>query len=78
MSGCVLLMVVAAAAAALPVLVGGCGRGSVFLRQNGYLQVLVAIDDEVTEDARLVERIREVFTNASRLLYQMSRCVSYI
>ena len=74
-SSLLLAVAVAAAAATLPMLVSGCGRGSVVLRDNGYRRVLVAIDDEVAADARLLERIKEVFTNASDLLYQTSRCV---
>ncbi|KAK7097266.1 calcium-activated chloride channel regulator 3A-1-like [Littorina saxatilis] len=61
----------------LPALVGACGRGTVFLRDNGYQRLLVAIDDEVGEDARLVQRIKDVFVNASRLLFQMSRQRAY-
>ena len=50
-----------------------CGRGAITIKDNGYKNILVAIDDQVPEDANLVERIKKMFTDASQLLYKMSR-----
>ena len=67
------VLLIAFTAAVIPLNVTACGRSNVFLKDNGYRHLLVAIDDKVEEDPRLVDRIKEVLTNASRLLYQMSR-----
>lgn len=59
--------------AAIPITIVGCGRGSVFLKNNGYRQVLIAVGEDVTEDHTLIERIKQVFTDTSALLYNVTR-----
>ena len=51
----------------------GCGRGSIFIQNNGYRQILVAIGEDVPETKGLVERIKEVFTRTSAMLHQATR-----
>ena len=51
----------------------GCGRGSIKIQNNGYKDVLIAIGDKVPEDSSLIDKIKEVFTDASALLYTATR-----
>ena len=67
MLGMLLLML------ASPVMVGACGRGSITITNNEYKQMLIAISENVPEDPQLITRIREVFTDASSLLYQVTK-----
>ena len=53
--------------------VQGCGRGSIYIENNQYKQVLVAIGHNVTEDIRIIDRIKEIFTEASAFLYQATK-----
>ncbi|CAH1799912.1 unnamed protein product [Owenia fusiformis] len=57
--------------------VESCGRGTIFLKDNEYRQTLIAIGDGVQEDPALIERIKTVFTDASALLYQVTRKRAY-
>ncbi|WAR27844.1 CLCA2-like protein, partial [Mya arenaria] len=42
----------------------------VTLKENKYEGIYVAIQDSVTEDQNLIGRIKEIFTDASRLLFR--------
>ena len=53
----------------------GCGRGSVYITNNEYRQILIAISDNVPENSRLLTRITEIFTEASAFLYQVTKYV---
>ncbi len=48
-------------------------RGSMFIENNEYQNMLIAISENVKEDEDLVTRIKEVFTEASQFLYQATR-----
>ncbi|XP_064594617.1 calcium-activated chloride channel regulator 1-like [Liolophura sinensis] len=50
-----------------------CGRGSIYLKNNGYRQILIAIGNNVTEDISLLNRIQDVFAKASTFLYQITK-----
>lgn len=54
-----------------------CGRQAIYLKNNGYRQILLAISDNVPEDSALLERIKEVFTKASAFLYQITKKVFF-
>ena len=51
----------------------GCGRGAIKIQNNGYKDVVVAIGDKVAEDSHLLDRIKQVFTEASAVLYTATR-----
>ena len=53
--------------------VHGCGRGAITIKDNGYRGILVAIDENVAEETRLIDRIKDVFTSTSAFLYQATR-----
>ena len=55
-----------------------CGRSSITLQNNGYSNILVAISDEVPDNPSLLQRIREVFTEASAALYTATRFVKVL
>ncbi|XP_064595911.1 calcium-activated chloride channel regulator 1-like [Liolophura sinensis] len=48
-------------------------RGSIYLKNNGYRQILIAISDNVPEDTSLLDRIQDVFTKASAFLYEITK-----
>ena len=50
-----------------------CGRGAIYLEDNQYRQMLVAISEAVPEDQRLIDRIKEVFREASLTLFKATR-----
>ena len=50
-----------------------CGRGAIYIMDNEYRQVLIAISETVPENPDIVTRIREVFTAASARLYQATK-----
>ena len=50
-----------------------CGRGRAYIKDNGYRDVLIAVGEGVPEDDRLIDSIMEVFTEASDLLYKVTR-----
>ena len=50
-----------------------CGRGAIYLKDNQYRQMLVAISEAVPEDQRLIDRIKEVFREASLTLFEATR-----
>ena len=50
-----------------------CGRGAIILQDNVYKQTLVAISEAVPEDLRLIDRIKEAFTEASYTLFKATR-----
>jgi hypothetical protein len=43
------------------------------LDKNGYKNILIAIDDDVTENTELIERIKETFTSASHFLFSVTK-----
>ena len=51
----------------------GCGRGSIFIENNQYKNVLIAIADQVPEDENLIYAIMDVFTQASEYLYHATK-----
>jgi len=51
----------------------GCGRGSIYIENNQYKQILVAIGHNVTEDIRIVNRIKQILTDASAFLYRITK-----
>ena len=53
--------------------VEACGRGSMYISNNGYKGMLISISENVDEDPNLITRIREVFTEASAFLYKATR-----
>lgn len=46
---------------------------NVRIRRNGYTDVIVGIRDDVEESVDLIEKIKEAFTDASELLYRVTR-----
>lgn len=48
------------------------------IRRNGYTDVVVAIRDDVEENVELIERIKEVFADASELLFNATKYVKSI
>ena len=50
-----------------------CGRGAIYIMDNEYRQMLIAISEAVPENPDLVTRIQEVFTAASARLYQATK-----
>ena len=56
----------------------GCGRGSIYLMNNEYKQVLIAIGPQVPENPALIQKLKDVFTKASAFLYQATRYVPNI
>lgn len=53
--------------------VKACGRGSMYISNNEYHNMLIAISETVDEDETLLTRIKEVFTQASEFLYRATR-----
>ena len=53
--------------------VKACGRGSMYISNNEYHDMLIAISETVDEDETLVTRIKEIFTQASEFLYRATR-----
>ena len=49
------------------------GRGSVYLENNGYRNILITIGDQVQEDPKLIDMIKQLFTDASQFLYDATR-----
>lgn len=43
---------------------------SVTVENGGYKNIVVAIGDKVPEDANLIQRLKDDFTEASRFLFQ--------
>lgn len=52
-----------------------CGRGSIYIINNEYRQILIAIAENVPENPTLLDRIRDVFTEASEFLFRSTRLV---
>lgn len=48
------------------------------IRRNGYTDVVVAIRDDVEENVELIERIKEVFADASELLFNATKYVNIL
>ena len=53
--------------------VKACGRGSMYINNNEYHNMVIAIAEAVDEDETLITRIKEVFTQASEFLYRATR-----
>ncbi|XP_052782885.1 calcium-activated chloride channel regulator 2-like [Mya arenaria] len=47
-----------------------CFTSAIVLRENGYEDVNIVIQDSVDENLELIERIKKVFTDASRRLFE--------
>lgn len=43
------------------------------LDKNGYKNILIAIAEDVAEDYQLIERIKSTFTEASELLFNVTK-----
>jgi hypothetical protein len=43
------------------------------LDKNGYKNILIAIDDDVKENLRLIENIKNTFTSASHFLFSVTK-----
>ena len=43
------------------------------LDKNGYTNIVIGIEDSVRENVQLIERIKETFTEASHLLFNMTK-----
>lgn len=43
------------------------------LENNGYSNILIAIDDDVKENHELIERIKQTFTSSSHFLFQVTK-----
>ncbi|XP_002730442.1 calcium-activated chloride channel regulator 1-like [Saccoglossus kowalevskii] len=52
-------------------------RNPVYLENNGYGTVLVAIHESIEEDPLLIERIKEIFTSASSHLHVATKYYTY-
>ena len=48
-------------------------RGGIELDKNGYTNILIAIDENVPENHDLIDRIKTTFTDASRLLFNVTK-----
>ena len=48
-------------------------RSLVTLQDNGYRNMVIAINERVPEDPNLIERIKMIFTDASRFLYKATK-----
>jgi hypothetical protein len=53
--------------------VRACGRGAIFIKDNEYRGMVIAISDTVPENRHIIARLKEVFTEASAYLYQATR-----
>nr|XP_002731898.1 PREDICTED: calcium-activated chloride channel regulator 1-like [Saccoglossus kowalevskii] len=53
------------------------GRAHITLECNGYTGLLIAIHEQVPEDLEILERLRVIFTDASKFLYEASRHYAY-
>jgi hypothetical protein len=43
------------------------------IEKNGYVDIVVGIEEGVREDLFLIERIKETFTEASQLLFNITK-----
>jgi len=43
------------------------------IEKNGYVDIVVGIEEGVREDLLLIERIKETFTEASQLLFNITK-----
>lgn len=43
------------------------------IRENGYENILIGIDEKVDEDIRLLDNLKKAFTFASNFLFSISR-----
>ena len=48
-------------------------KSLVTLQDNGYRNLVIAINERVPEDPNLLERIQMIFTDASRFLYKATK-----
>ena len=64
--------------AGLPRPSSACGRGAIVFLNNEYTEILIAISEDVPENNRLLTRITKIFTEASALLYQATRCACVV
>ncbi|KAK3581282.1 hypothetical protein CHS0354_033015 [Potamilus streckersoni] len=46
---------------------------NIILENNGYRNIVVAIHDSVTEDASLIDKIKHILTESSKVLYNATR-----
>ena len=74
---CMYLFIYSLILMSLALICEGCGRGAIKIQNNGYKDVVVAVGDKVAEDSHLLDRIKQVFTEASALLYSATRWAKY-
>ena len=48
-------------------------ESKVSLLNNGYENILIAIEDDIKESRELIDRIQTVFTDTSRLLFNATK-----
>ena len=53
-------------------------QAQITIENHGYKGVLVALSDDVDEDPRLIQGIKEAFTQASEFLYQITGQVWFV
>uniref|UniRef100_T1II73 VWFA domain-containing protein n=1 Tax=Strigamia maritima TaxID=126957 RepID=T1II73_STRMM len=53
------------------------GSAVISIQNNRYKGVVIAIHNSVAEDHRIIDNLKELFTNASETLYKMTRNRSY-
>ncbi|XP_006823722.2 calcium-activated chloride channel regulator 1-like [Saccoglossus kowalevskii] len=58
---------------ALFAIAGGISHTKVYLSNNEYHNIVIGIDESVLEDSELLDRIKDVFTDASAFLYEATR-----
>ncbi|XP_070578301.1 calcium-activated chloride channel regulator 1-like [Ptychodera flava] len=63
--------------------VDGCGRhcfrtaDELELENNGYIGIIIGIDDRVQENSKLIDEIKDIFTDGSAELYKATRKRAY-
>jgi len=50
-----------------------CGRGAISIKENKYENILVAISESVPEDYQIVERLKIILSDTSKLLFDATR-----
>ncbi|XP_077985931.1 calcium-activated chloride channel regulator 4A-like [Glandiceps talaboti] len=55
-----------------------CERNSIYLENNEYTGLLIAINERIPEDPTLVDRIKTIFTEASDFLYESTKHRAYL
>lgn len=52
-------------------------KSKIKLEKNGYKNILIAIEDGVEENYALIDRIKETYTDASKLLFNVTKSVPF-